>query len=265
MQQDWNAEPPNSTDKHASLPKDADAAPRSGTTSNQSNTRTPASSNDATRDVTIVVYGVFGLAAAGSIVYAIRHIQRPASRDRQPLQIRIRPLLRGEVGGVWLPIGAFEVGNLATTLLFLRPNELLTPDRLVEAATSIALLLYAGGNLAATVITIPAGKAADRWGFRPTLTTGFMVGLTAYLTFGLIGPSIPLLVLAFILAGVTIGIVETAEHGTVAEATHEDIRGSAFGFLAAIQSFGNLVASGIAGLLWTLVSPVRAPAREARI
>lgn len=62
--------------------------------------------------------------------------------------------------------------------------------------------------------------------------------------------------LAFVLAGITIGVVETAEHGTVADAAPEDIRGSAFGFLAAIQSFGNLVASGIAGLLWTLVSPL---------
>lgn len=61
-----------------------------------------------------------------------------------------------------------------------------------------------------------------------------MLGFAAYLTFGLIGPSIPLLILAFTLAGVTIGIVETAEHGTVAEAAPDDIRGSAFGFLAAL-------------------------------
>lgn len=205
----------------------------------------------------IVVSGVFGLAAAGSILYAIRHIQRPVSRERQHLQIRIRPLLQGVLRSVWLPIGAFEVGNLAT-LLILRATELLTPDRGVEAATSIALLLYAGHNLAATVISVSAGKAADRWGFQPTLTTGFMLGLAAYLTFGLIGPSIPLLVLAFTLAGVTIGIVETAESVTVVEAAPEEIRGSAFGFLAAIQSFGSLVASGVAGLLWTLISPLAA-------
>lgn len=34
-----------------------------------------------------------------------------------------------------------------------------------------------------------------------------------------------------------------------------DVRGSAFGLLAAIQGFGQLAASAIAGLLWTLVSP----------
>ena len=33
------------------------------------------------------------------------------------------------------------------------------------------------------------------------------------------------------------------------------VRGSAFGLLAAVQSFGNLAASGIAGLIWTLISP----------
>jgi hypothetical protein len=33
------------------------------------------------------------------------------------------------------------------------------------------------------------------------------------------------------------------------------LRGSAFGLLAAVQSFGNLAASAIVGLLWTLASP----------
>ena len=34
----------------------------------------------------------------------------------------------------------------------------------------------------------------------------------------------------------------------------DDVRGSAFGMLAAVQSFGNLVASAAAGVLWTAVS-----------
>jgi hypothetical protein len=33
------------------------------------------------------------------------------------------------------------------------------------------------------------------------------------------------------------------------------LRGSAFGLLAGVQSFGNLAASAVAGLLWTAVSP----------
>jgi MFS family permease len=41
----------------------------------------------------------------------------------------------------------------------------------------------------------------------------------------------------------------------VAVLAPSEVRGSAFGLLAAVQSFGNLAASAIAGALWTLVSP----------
>jgi hypothetical protein len=56
-------------------------------------------------------------------------------------------------------------------------------------------------------------------------------------------------------AGVAIGCVETAEHAAVAGLAPQALRGSAFGLLAAIQSLGNFAASGVAGLLWTAVSP----------
>ena len=49
--------------------------------------------------------------------------------------------------------------------------------------------------------------------------------------------------------------METAEHAAVATLASDEIRGSAFGLLAAVQSFGNLAASAIVGLLYTLVSP----------
>jgi hypothetical protein len=46
-----------------------------------------------------------------------------------------------------------------------------------------------------------------------------------------------------------------SEHAAVATLAPTDLRGAAFGLLAALQSFGNIIASGIAGLLWRLVSP----------
>lgn len=49
--------------------------------------------------------------------------------------------------------------------------------------------------------------------------------------------------------------VETAEHAAVATHAPAELRGSAFGLLAGAQSFGNLAASGIAGILWTTLSP----------
>ena len=66
------------------------------------------------------------------------------------------------------------------------------------------------------------------------------------------------LAVPFVLAGVGIGAAETAEHAAVAALAPDEVRGSAFGLLAAVQAFGNLIASGVAGLLWTIVSPTAA-------
>ena len=53
--------------------------------------------------------------------------------------------------------------------------------------------------------------------------------------------------------GTTIG-VDTAERAAGAALAPVELRGSAFGLLAAMQRFGSLAASAIA-VLWTLVSP----------
>ena len=85
------------------------------------------------------------------------------------------------------------------------------------------------------------------------MVLGVTLFLFAYVALAVSGVSIPLLLTGFVLAGVGIGAVETAEHAAIAKHAPERIRGSAFGVLAAMQSAGNLVASAGAGILWTLV------------
>jgi MFS family permease len=77
----------------------------------------------------------------------------------------------------------------------------------------------------------------------------------AYTGFAFAPASIPFLVAPFVVAGVAIGCVETAEHAAVVALAPERVRGSAFGLLAFLQAAGNLAASAIAGLLWTAISP----------
>lgn len=153
-----------------------------------------------------------------------------------------------------LGVRAFEFGNIAATLLILRATELLDGSR-PRLATRIALVLYAGYNLAETLASIPAGHLGDRRGTVGVLAGGTLLFGVAYLLLAATGPSIALILVRFVLAGVAIGCVETAEHAAVATLAPADLRGSAFGLLAAVQSFGNLAANAIAGLLWTLVSP----------
>ena len=92
------------------------------------------------------------------------------------------------------------------------------------------------------------------------LGAGVACFLVAYVGFAATGASIAVLAVCFVAAGVAIGCVETAEHAAVARLAPEELRGSAFGLLAGVQSFGNLGASAIAGVLWTLVVPRRRPA-----
>ena len=199
-----------------------------------------------------------GLLAALAIVYAVRHLPRLSARERQPLRLRIRPVMRGRLGALMLVVSAFELGNIAATLLILRATDLLTPAHGTDTATKIALVLYAGYNLAATLASIPAGHLGDRRGMIRVMMGGVAVFAAAYLVLAATGPSIGLILVGFVLAGVGIGCVETAEHAAVAGLAPHHLRGSAFGLLAAVQSFGNLAASAIAGVLWTLVSPAAA-------
>lgn len=196
-----------------------------------------------------------GLLAVVAILYAIRHTARPEARGHTPIRIRIRPVLHGDLRTLFTGITAFELGNVAATLMILRATDLLTPGHGSHAATQLALGLYVAYNAAATVASVPAGHAGDRRGMVQVLVTGVACFAGAYALLAATGASLPLLAVAFVAAGVGIGIVETAEHAAVASLAPEGLRGSAFGLLAAVQSVGNLAASAVVGLLYTVASP----------
>src|SRR5829696_3996679 len=185
------------------------------------------------------------------------HPPRPRAeqRERQPLRLRIRPVLTGRLGRLMVGVSAFEFGNVAATLLILRATELLAPGHDQDRATQLALGLYVAYNVAATLASVPAGRLGDRRGTVLVLALGVGLFGLAYAGFAAGPTSVLALAPWFIAAGVAIGCVETAEHAAVAALAPVDLRGSAFGLLAAVQSFGNLAASAIAGLLWTAVSP----------
>ena len=196
-----------------------------------------------------------GLLAALAIIYAVRHTAVPTTRVRAPIKLQIAPVLRGGLGRLFIGISAFELGNCAATLLILRATELLKPEHGQDSATTIAIALYVAYNVSATVTSFIAGHASDRRSPRLVLAVGAAGFAIAYL--GLTRDTTSWLALApwFVLAGIGIGSAETAEHAAVAHAAPDDLRGSSFGLLAAVQSFGNLAASGIAGILWTAASP----------
>jgi MFS family permease len=199
-----------------------------------------------------------GLLAAVAIVYAIRRTPKAQPRERRRIRLAVRPVLSGSLGRLMVAIAAFEFGNVAVTLFILRATQLLGPGRSHTAAVQVALGLYVVYNVAATLVSVPAGRIGDRGGSTMVLATGITLFGAAYAGFALGGSSVIALAPAFLLAGIAIGCVETSQNAAVAAVAPRALRGSAFGVFAGIQSFGNLAASAVAGLLWTAISPAAA-------
>jgi MFS family permease len=130
----------------------------------------------------------------------------------------------------------------------------------VAAWFSRGLRVPARNTLLADVV--PASVYGRAYGFERAMDNlGAIVGpLLALLLVSLLGvrTAILLSVIPGLLAGIAIGCIETSQHASVASLAPTELRGSAFGFLAAVQSFGNIVASAVAGALWTLFSPTAA-------
>jgi MFS family permease len=200
----------------------------------------------------ILISFVPGALAAVAILVAIRLAPRLAERERRPIAIRVRPVLRGRLGRLMLGITAFELANVAATLLILRTTDLIAPG---QAYSRTAVLLYAGYNLAATLIAVPAGHLTDRRGATIVLAIAALLFAGAFGGFAFAGASVPLLAALFVLAGLGIGVGETAESAAVAALAPTELRGSTFGLVATVQAFANLAASAIAGVLWKAVSP----------
>jgi len=195
-----------------------------------------------------------GLLAAVAIVYAIRQIPRPKTRERRPLRLQVAPVMKGRLGKLMVGVGAFELGHAAATLMILRASTLLEPTAGPDAAVRMAIILYIGYNTVAAAASVPAGRLGDRIGAPVVMLAGIVGFLLAYLAFA-VGGGLPVLVIGFALGGLAIGLVETAQNSAVAALAPAEIRGSAFGLMSGIQAFGNLAASAVAGIIWTAVSP----------
>ena len=211
---------------------------------------------------TILLSIIPGILAAALITVAAREARRVAAAQpsvRRTLRLQWGRLRQAGLGRVLLSVACFELGNVATTLLILRATGLLADGgRSLTAATSVAILLYAGHNAVAAVSSLVAGQLCDRRSPRLVLILGAVVYVASY---GLLAVGVsawPLLLGAFALAGVGIGFAETAESTAVAQALPEELRGNGYGALGLTQALGDLGSTAVAGILWALLSPAAA-------
>jgi MFS family permease len=199
-----------------------------------------------------------GALAALSISVAAARAQRmtTAVQVRERARLELGSLRRAGLFRPLLPVALFELGNITTTLLILRATQLLDHGgRSLTAAASLAILLYAGHNLTASVVALVGGTWIDRWGPRPVFAAGAAAYVLAYGGFAFPIHHWLLLAGCFCLAGAGIGLAETAESTLVAQLLPDRLRGSGFGLLGGLQSVGDFLSSAIVGLLYVAVAP----------
>jgi MFS family permease len=200
-----------------------------------------------------------GLFAAVAIIVAARESRHRvrAAGEPTPRRFDLGALRDAGMLRALLPVALFEFGNVATTLLILRATQLLmSPQRTLTAATSLAILIYAGHNVVATVASLTAGRWYDRTGPRAVFATGAAVYVIAYSVFAVGGHSAAVIALGFAAAGAGIGLAEPTQSAVISQLLPDRLRGSGFGVLGAVQATGDVVATVVVGLLYTVASPL---------
>lgn len=151
-------------------------------------------------------------------------------------------------------VGIFGLGNFAHTLLVLRAVVLLTPRYGTVTAGRMGVALYILHNVIYAAISYPVGVLGDRTNKKRILATGYaLFGLMCVL-FMYNTTNLAVLAIVFILAGVYIGIVDSMERALAADLLPLSQRGTGYGALATVNSFGDLLSSILVGLLWNRVS-----------
>ena len=151
--------------------------------------------------------------------------------------------------GYWkylLVIAIFEFGNSSNSFLILQTKS-------IGASSALTILIYAGFNLVAALISYPAGSLSDRWGRRNILLASFVIFSVAYLGFARTRSVVAIGVL-FAFYGLFQGIFRSVGKALASDFVPKLLRASAVGWYSTVVGLLGLVASVGAGLLWDHVS-----------
>jgi MFS family permease len=174
--------------------------------------------------------------------------ERPA---RVKAKSKIDVSLRRFPSGYWkylLVTALFGLGNSSNAFLILRTQE-------VGASLERTILIYAGFNLVAALISYPAGSLSDQWGRRNVLLVSFGIFLVGYLGFA-VTQNVVLIAGLFAFYGLFQGIFRAVGKAFAADFVPEHLRASGVGWYSTTVGVLQLVSSLVAGMLWDRVSHV---------
>jgi MFS family permease len=137
----------------------------------------------------------------------------------------------------------FALFNSADIFLLLKTKEVTGDDRL----TIGAYILY---NIVFALAAYPLGAVADKIGIRKVFLSGLLLFALVYFLFAM-APSTVAIFAAFILYGIYAAATEGITKAWIANLSHDKNTATAIGFYTSCESICALLASAIAGWLWT--------------
>jgi MFS family permease len=136
----------------------------------------------------------------------------------------------------------FGLGNSSNAFLILRTGD-------IGASLTTTILIYAGFNLVAALISYPAGSLSDRLGRRNILLLAFAIFLVTYLGFASTG-NIAVIAVLFVFYGLYQGIFRAVGKALASDYVPDQLRASGVGWYNTTVGLCGLVASLVAGWLW---------------
>jgi MFS family permease len=171
--------------------------------------------------------------------------ERPAAvTSKSRIDVSVRQFPR-EYWRYLLVIALFGLGASSNAFLILRTQE-------IGASLEMTILIYAGFNLVAALISYPAGSLSDQWGRRNVLLGAFIIFGIAYLGFALT-KNILLIAALFIFYGLYQGIFRSVGKAFASDFVPDRLRASGVGWYSTTVGLFQLLASLVAGSLWDKV------------
>ncbi|HEV2353159.1 MAG TPA: MFS transporter [Puia sp.] len=141
-----------------------------------------------------------------------------------------------------LAVALFGLGNSSNAFLILQTKSL----GLSFAGT---ILVYAGFNLVAALVSYPAGHLSDKLGRKTIFLLALVIFLITYAGFAASG-QVWIIAALFGLYGVYQGIYRSIGKAIAADLSPAGLRASGLGWYATTVGVTGLVASVVAGILW---------------
>src|SRR5215472_14458181 len=180
-----------------------------------------------------------GLLAFSMILLVRERAATVAAKSKIDVSLREFPK------GYWkylLVIALFGIGNSSNSFLILQTKS-------IGASFEATILIYAGFNLMAALISYPAGSLSDRWGRRNILLLSFLIFFVAYLGFARTR-SVAVVAALFIGYGLFQGIFRSVGKAFATDFVPERLRAGAVGWYSTTVGLLGLIASIVAGQLW---------------